>query len=271
MSIKRLLFISSIPLVLSSCASFYPSQPPAPVYSGDLSSVIDKPAPVVQQTIPAPEPVTTRPLPQTAVAPVQEIPAEPVIELPKIEPPKETLSIEQQQAMLEQEMTATAPIVQEPALKEPKPAEVAKETPPEEISLPPVVDKPVVEVAPPPPPPPPVFQPLENFPPASPAINSLVLAANKESKNGNLDLAIANVDRAMHIDARNPALLYRMALYRLKQSKLKDAEELANRAISLSGANTELKKHSWLLIARARELQKNTDGAKKARDMADKF
>jgi hypothetical protein len=39
----------------------------------------------------------------------------------------------------------------------------------------------------------------------------------------------------------------------------------------LAGNDKALKKHSWLLIGRARDMQNNPDGAKEARKKAEKF
>jgi hypothetical protein len=49
------------------------------------------------------------------------------------------------------------------------------------------------------------------------------------------------------------------------------AEDLAKKAALLASNDTQLKKHSWLLVARAREVQGDLKGGKEARAMADKF
>ncbi|UOA08418.1 tetratricopeptide repeat protein [Methylobacter sp. S3L5C] len=127
-------------------------------------------------------------------------------------------------------------------------------------------------VAPPPPPPRiPAFAPLETFSPLSPAVNALALAANQNSKAGNIESATTTIERAIRIEPRNATLYYKLALLKLKDSKPRLAEDLAKKAAILANNDTPLKKHSWLLVARAREMQGDLNGGKDARAKADKF
>jgi tetratricopeptide (TPR) repeat protein len=115
------------------------------------------------------------------------------------------------------------------------------------------------------------LQPLETFAPQTPAVGSLVMAANEESQGGNLDSAVSSIERAIRIEPRNATLYYKLAVLRLKQSKPRLAEDLARKAALLAVNDNNLKKHSWLLVANARELQGNIEGAKKAKAEADKY
>lgn len=124
---------------------------------------------------------------------------------------------------------------------------------------------------PPPPPPPPPFEPLESFPPLSPAVNALALASNQDSASGNVEAATASIERAIRIEPRNATLYYKLALLKLKQSKPGLAEDLAKKAALLASDDAQLKKHSWLLVARAREMQGDMKGGKEARAKAGKF
>jgi tetratricopeptide (TPR) repeat protein len=101
-------------------------------------------------------------------------------------------------------------------------------------------------------------------------VNSLVLAANEDDKKGNDEAATATLERASRIEPRNATLYYKMALLKLK-SKPSQAEDLAKKSAQLAANDNNLKKHSWLLVAKARELQKDFDGAKEARAKANKF
>lgn len=101
--------------------------------------------------------------------------------------------------------------------------------------------------------------------PMSPAVLALVTEANKNSKAGDLESAVATIERALRIDARNPRLTYKLAELRLKQSKPRLAEDLARKAALLSAHDRVLKKQSWLLISEARRRQKNYHGAKEAK------
>jgi tetratricopeptide (TPR) repeat protein len=155
---------------------------------------------------------------------------------------------------------------QEPSAAEPEPLPSTQHYSSPGLSIEPTI------VAPPPPPPPiPSFAPLESFAPLSPAVNALTLAANQNSKSGNIESATTTIERAIRIEPRNATLYYKLALLKLKQSKPRLAEDLAKKAAILASNDTQLKKHSWLLVARAREVQGDLDGGKEARTKAAKF
>ena len=105
----------------------------------------------------------------------------------------------------------------------------------------------------------------------SPAVVALMSEADRNSKAGQLDYAVATIDRALRIDTRNPILTYKLAVLRLKQSKPRLAEDLAKKAALLAGNDKNLKKQSWLLISEARRQQNNLYGAKEAKLKANSF
>lgn len=105
----------------------------------------------------------------------------------------------------------------------------------------------------------------------SPAVLALLSQADTNSKAGELDSAVATIERALRIDPRNPILTYKLAALRLKQSKPRLAEDLAKKAALLSANDKNLKKQSWLLISEARRKQNNLYGAKEAKLKADSF
>ena len=117
----------------------------------------------------------------------------------------------------------------------------------------------------------PSFAPLETFAPLSPAVNALALAANQDSKSGDIAAATTTIERAIRIEPRNATLYYKLALLKLKQSKPRLAEDLAKKAALLASGDTQLKKHSWLLVARARDIQGDFTGAREARATAGKY
>lgn len=105
----------------------------------------------------------------------------------------------------------------------------------------------------------------------SPAVVALISEAERNSSHGDLDAAVVVTERALRIDSRNPTITYKLAQLRLKQSKPQQAEELAGKAALLAGSNLDLKRKSWLLIAEARQLQRNYQGAKEAKAKAESF
>jgi predicted Zn-dependent protease len=99
----------------------------------------------------------------------------------------------------------------------------------------------------------------------------LVTASNKNSNAGDLDSAAVAIERAIRIEPRNATLFYKLALLRLKQSQPRLAEDLAKKSALLASTDTTLKKHCWLLIAHAKELQQDLAGANNARERAESF
>jgi predicted Zn-dependent protease len=248
MLIKRFFLICTLPTFMIGCSEFYSSQPPAPVYGGG-ATVYSKAQPVTKPKAPKPivpkqikpeipEIVTTTPLQESgAVTAPMELAPEPLT--PEQAQEQDALASKQEPA---QESTA-AQSTQEPVIS----------PPPEPDSAPPH------------------FAPLESFVPLSPAVGALTLAANQESKSGNIEAATTTIERAIRIEPRNATLYYKLALLRLKQSKPRLAEDLAKKAVLLATNDPQLKKHSWLLVARAREIQGDVSGGKEARSNADKF
>ena len=255
MQIKRLFLLCSLPSFLAGCSEFYGSQPPAPVY-GSGSTVYSKPPPSSRKPE-APKPITSESIKQGSTEIVE---TKPLKEYVPITTPIEELRPEPLtpgQEQQEQESLA-------PEQNDSLPEEPALPSPTQE----PVITAPKQEIMAPPLPP---FEPLETFAPLSPAVSALALAANQNTKSGNIESATTTIERAIRIEPRNATLYYKLAVLRLKQSKPRLAEDLAKKASLLASNDTQLKKHSWLLIARAREMQGDLKGGREARAKANKF
>ncbi|MDQ7089153.1 MAG: hypothetical protein Q9M50_00680 [Methylococcales bacterium] len=100
--------------------------------------------------------------------------------------------------------------------------------------------------------------------PLSPAVIALVSKADKNISTGQLESAVVNIERALRIEPRNAHLTYKLADLRLKQQQPQLAENIARKSALLAAGDKVLKKQSWLLIAKARRLQQNYEGAKEA-------
>lgn len=237
MSFKRLIIICTLPSFLAGCAEFYGSQPPAPIYDGQPKT--QKPSVSSQKkskshSKPSKEVVKTQPLKDFS-----EIKSEPLTPLEL--PPSESTPFE------------TTPLeTPEPSLPTSPASSETQPSPP-----------PAPELTP--------FEPIEATVPLSPVVNALVSASNQNSKAGDLDSAAASIERAIRIEPRNATLYYKLALLRLKQSKPRLAEDLAKKSALLASTDNTLKKHCWLLIAHAKEIQQDFAGAKEARKKADSF
>lgn len=227
---------------ISGCAGLYGTQPPAPVYGGkSIEKSRNVPAPKQQAKVrqePA-DTVTTEPLREPETSQPESIEFQPETLPPETE---DSLPAENDQ---EGQLSATPLPAQPLTFQESEPAAESEPLTP--------------------------FEPLEISGSLSPAVGALVLAANQNTSSGNLEAASATIERAIRIEPRNANLFYKLALIRLKQSKPRLAEDLAKKSALLAANDITLKKHSWLLIAHARELQKNFKGAKEARAKADQL
>jgi hypothetical protein len=260
MHISRLASVIVLLSFLSACADLYGPQSPAPVFGGKPGDIYgDEPYLGAPNTPPEqipqqpPQVLETKPLEGWNKAP-EMVEIKPDLPPPASMPdqPAETTDpFGPGQPTENPQMPETEPPAEQPAQ-----AEIAKPGPPPE---------------PEPPKQPEALKPLETFAPQSPAVGSLVVAANENSQGGNLDSAVASIERAIRIEPRNATLYYKLAVLRLQQSKPRLAEDLARKAALLAVNDNPLKKHSWLLIANARELQHNLTGANKAKAEAAKY
>jgi len=273
--LKRFLFIGSLAVFMGGCAA---TQPPAPVYGSGVAVYSKPPEKVVKAKSRAKaKPKVTKQIDQTVAQPVvkQEIPevltTKPLAESEQAAAPVD-MPIEPLTPMQQEQFAASSK--QEPTLPEQTanvpPSENQAEHSVEDQAIPTLKQEPIespvaspVQQA--------RFSPLDAFAPLSPAVNALASAANQSSKSGDIEAATTTIERAIRIEPRNATLYYKLAVLRLKQSKPKLAEDLAKKALLLATNDTTLKKHSWLLVARARELLGDSNGSIEAKAQADKF
>lgn len=105
-------------------------------------------------------------------------------------------------------------------------------------------------------------------PPSSPAVVALLAQAKHERRAGHLERSDAALERALHIEPRNPRTWYRMAQVRLEEGNSAQAEAFALKCIRLSRADRRLQARAWALIASARRAQGDAQGAAAARARA---
>ena len=133
------------------------------------------------------------------------------------------------------------------------------------------------EPAPAPPPSTAPESPAEVPPPAPPAkaentaIAGLMETARADTAAGRYPNAAASIERALRIEPRNPRLWQELARVRLKQGQYVQAESVAARSNSWAGKDNALRAENWRLIAEAREARGDPDGARLARESADKL
>ncbi len=276
MLINRFILLCAFPLLIVGCATTSDSQDPVPVYKNGVKVQNKPPLPTKVKKIKkakskAVQSAVEQPKPAAPVGP-DIVEVKPLGDSAASGPQIQALAPEpltpEQQAFIAEQNGVSSPQGQSQVLQGASSAE--SQVAPivvDNVNGPVVVDqKPelTVQVDQP-------FQPLDAFAPLSPAVNALVLSANRSSQSGNIEVAMTTLERAIRIEPRNPTLYYKLALLKLKTSRAREAEDLAKKAALLGGNDVAIKKHSWLLIAKSRELQGNVEGANEARVKANGF
>ena len=142
----------------------------------------------------------------------------------------------------------------------------AAEPKPEPVPLPPAAEAPAPVPTPTPAPAPAPTPRSENI-----AVAGLMESARADAAAGRLSTAAAAIERALRIEPRNPRLWQELARIRLQQRQFVQAESVAARSNSWAGNDNALRAENWRLIAEAREARGDTDGARTARESADKL
>ena len=103
------------------------------------------------------------------------------------------------------------------------------------------------------------------------AVAGLMESARADVAAGKLSTAAASIERALRIEPRNPRLWQELARVRLQQGQHVQAEEVVKRSSSFAGSDNALRAENWRLIAQAREALGDADGARAARESAEKL
>jgi tetratricopeptide (TPR) repeat protein len=108
-------------------------------------------------------------------------------------------------------------------------------------------------------------------PPASQntAVLSLLNKARAQADAEQWDPAAANLERALRIEPRNPALWQELAKVRLGQGQYGQAENLAAKSNALAGSNGTLQAENWRIIGQARSRRGDLRGAQTAFERAE--
>lgn len=99
--------------------------------------------------------------------------------------------------------------------------------------------------------------------PRAPTV-ALLRQSERSAEDGDLDGAIAYVERAIRLDSRNPELWLRLARLQLAANRPGTAEQLAHKAIALTDRDAE-ERQAWLLVADALEAQGDDEAAARIR------
>ncbi|MDH4134319.1 MAG: tetratricopeptide repeat protein [Gammaproteobacteria bacterium] len=108
----------------------------------------------------------------------------------------------------------------------------------------------------------------EPLPPASEngAVLALLDQAQTEITGGRLQSALGTLERTLRIEPRNPRLWQELARLKLSLGDAEQAEQMARRANQYAGADRRLLALSWRIIAEARTVRGDANGAQEAED-----
>ncbi len=101
------------------------------------------------------------------------------------------------------------------------------------------------------------------------AVLSLLQEARVAAKAGQLEVAEAQLERALRIEPSNATLWHYMAKLRLNQGQLDQAVGLAAKSNSMEHTDRILQADNWRIIAHARSQQGNAQAARKAQARAE--
>ena len=104
---------------------------------------------------------------------------------------------------------------------------------------------------------------------ASPAVLSLYKQAQSARAAGHSDQAEALLERALHIDSRNPFVWQALAGAHMDLSHPDQAESAAQKSTTLARGNPYVEAGNWRLIASARQARGDSGGAVQAQGRAD--
>lgn len=102
------------------------------------------------------------------------------------------------------------------------------------------------------------------------AANSLVTQARTLTAKGDYALATQTVERALRIEPANPLVWIELAKVRLAAGDDDQAENLAQRALSLAAGAPREQSSAWQVIAQARRAQGDNVGAREAGAQAER-
>ena len=98
----------------------------------------------------------------------------------------------------------------------------------------------------------------------APPAMALLDQAGEQADQGDLDGAVATLERAIRIQPKNPRLWHRMGELRLYQEKPLLAIDLAKKSLSLAQGDKKIIQGNWALIAEAKKRMGDPAGAAEA-------
>ena len=101
-----------------------------------------------------------------------------------------------------------------------------------------------------------------------PAVITLLAKAEQSQNDGDINLAMAHVERALRIDPHSSAAYYQIASLKMQQGKAHEALQLAQKALNFEPASSSLQVDLWELVAVCKDFLGDSHGAKRASERA---
>lgn len=93
---------------------------------------------------------------------------------------------------------------------------------------------------------------MSAVPRAGTAVLAMLKKADGQLQTGQLDGAVATLERALRLEPRNAWIWHRLAALRLQQGNMQQAINMAAKSNALIGEDNPLRAHNDSIIARAR-------------------
>lgn len=100
-----------------------------------------------------------------------------------------------------------------------------------------------------------------------PIVLAMINKAELQMTEGEVDQAIASLERGARLKPKDPWLWHSLAVLRLRTKEWREAVSLAEKSISLSSNNQALLAGNWQVIAKAKKALGDVDGLKEAERM----
>lgn len=106
---------------------------------------------------------------------------------------------------------------------------------------------------------------------SKPAVIALMSSARAAQRNGDLQAAQNNLQRAQRIAPRDPNIYFELADNHYQMQAYPLAEQVALKGVSLAGQDRDLLRKFWLLISEIRYASGNDTGGRQASQQADQY
>ena len=96
------------------------------------------------------------------------------------------------------------------------------------------------------------------------AVDKLIEKGDAQRRQGEYQQAAATLERALRLSPGSGAAYLALARVRLDQKQYREAQDLAEKSLSLSGESRYAQREAWLVIGKARRNLGDPQGARQA-------